>query len=161
MPNLLKGPRELRDWAKYYRFHRDYSHDTEDCHDLCNQIEELIYRGYLGHYKIGLIAVGLSLMSSTLTGFTGDSIAPLGTTVLPVTLSQELESKTLSRLLGEVRSDPWESRYCYLIAITIAKKSRAEYPTRTETIALSLSSDQPLVDPLEVPERPPRLEPTE
>ncbi|RWW61774.1 hypothetical protein BHE74_00031148 [Ensete ventricosum] len=34
-------------------------------------------------------------MNSTLTGFMGDSIAPLGTTVLPVTLSQEPYSKTL------------------------------------------------------------------
>ncbi|RRT80755.1 hypothetical protein B296_00007236 [Ensete ventricosum] len=132
MPNLLKGPRELRDWAKYYRFHQDYSHDTEDCHDLCNQIEELIRRGeaeYPNHddalvilvyvidtlvkrvmvdtgssadvlnqnafQKIGLIAIDLLPMSSTLTWFTRDSIAPLGTTVLPVTLGQEPESKTL------------------------------------------------------------------
>ncbi|RRT40083.1 hypothetical protein B296_00037488 [Ensete ventricosum] len=30
-PNSLKGPRELQDCAKYYRFHRDYGPDTEDC----------------------------------------------------------------------------------------------------------------------------------
>ncbi|RWV99241.1 hypothetical protein GW17_00037862 [Ensete ventricosum] len=123
MPNLLKGPRELRDWAKYYRFHRDYSHDTEDCHDLCNQIEELIYRGYLGHYKIGLIAVGLSLMSSTLTGFTGDSIAPLGTTVLPVTLSQELESKTLSRLRDRLVVDGAEGLCAVGCVITLVLRA--------------------------------------
>ncbi|RWW64280.1 hypothetical protein BHE74_00028492 [Ensete ventricosum] len=45
MPNPLKGPRELRDQAKYYRFHRDYDHDMEDCHDLCNQIESSFIMG--------------------------------------------------------------------------------------------------------------------
>ncbi|RRT67949.1 hypothetical protein B296_00025930 [Ensete ventricosum] len=48
-PNTMKSPRELRDWTKYYRFHRDYGHDTEECHDLQNQIE-LIRKGHLGHY---------------------------------------------------------------------------------------------------------------
>ncbi|RRT34212.1 hypothetical protein B296_00051971 [Ensete ventricosum] len=41
-PNPLKDPRELWDWAKYYRFHRAYGYDTKDYHNLHNQIEELI-----------------------------------------------------------------------------------------------------------------------
>ena len=89
-------------------------------------------------------------MALTLTGFTGDSISPLGTTTLSVTIGKEPRSKTmmvifmvvglpsaynviLGRLtlnklrvvistyhwaikfpthvgIGEVRSDPWESR---------------------------------------------------
>ncbi|RWW39867.1 hypothetical protein BHE74_00054760 [Ensete ventricosum] len=49
-PNPLKGPRELWDRAKYCQFYRDYGHDMEDCHDLYNQIEELIHREYLVHY---------------------------------------------------------------------------------------------------------------
>nr|XP_009395666.1 PREDICTED: uncharacterized protein LOC103980864 [Musa acuminata subsp. malaccensis] len=39
-----------KDRSKYCRFHRDYVHDTEDCHDLQNQINELIRRGHLRRY---------------------------------------------------------------------------------------------------------------
>ncbi|XP_064944588.1 uncharacterized protein LOC135627571 [Musa acuminata AAA Group] len=46
----MKAPRELRDRSKYYLFHRDYEHDTEECHDLKNQIEELICRGHMSCY---------------------------------------------------------------------------------------------------------------
>ncbi|RRT49023.1 hypothetical protein B296_00052684 [Ensete ventricosum] len=31
-------------------FHQNYDHDTEECHDIRNQIEELIRKGYLGCY---------------------------------------------------------------------------------------------------------------
>ncbi|RRT59911.1 hypothetical protein B296_00028363, partial [Ensete ventricosum] len=44
--------------------------------------------------KLGLTIIDLSSVSSTLTGFTGDSIAPLGMTILLVTIGQELRSKT-------------------------------------------------------------------
>ncbi|XP_065017713.1 uncharacterized protein LOC135644173 [Musa acuminata AAA Group] len=51
---LLQQPRPMkaacRDQSKYCRFHRDHGHDTEDCHDLWNQIEALIWRGHLGRY---------------------------------------------------------------------------------------------------------------
>ncbi|XP_064983554.1 uncharacterized protein LOC135624013 [Musa acuminata AAA Group] len=47
-PNPMKATYKNR--SKYCRFHRDHGHDTEDCHDLQNQIEELIRRGYLGRY---------------------------------------------------------------------------------------------------------------
>uniref|UniRef100_A0A804HW31 Uncharacterized protein n=1 Tax=Musa acuminata subsp. malaccensis TaxID=214687 RepID=A0A804HW31_MUSAM len=51
---LLQQPRPMkaarRDQSKYCRFHRDYSHDTKDCHDLWNQIEALIRRGHLRRY---------------------------------------------------------------------------------------------------------------
>lgn len=46
----MKTPCELKDRSKYYRFHCDYGHDTEDCHDLKNQIEELIHKGHLRYY---------------------------------------------------------------------------------------------------------------
>ena len=52
----LKWPRPLhlslnvRDKNKYYRFHKDYGHYTEDCRDLKEQIEELIRKGKLQKY---------------------------------------------------------------------------------------------------------------
>ncbi|RWV86458.1 hypothetical protein BHE74_00031569 [Ensete ventricosum] len=45
--------------------------------------------------KLRLNKANLTPMSSTLTGFTRDSIVPLGTTTLPITLGQEPRSKTL------------------------------------------------------------------
>ncbi|XP_009388264.2 uncharacterized protein LOC103975079 [Musa acuminata AAA Group] len=264
-PNPMKATYKNR--SKYCRFHRDHGHDTEDCHDLQNQIEELIRRGYLGHYlkepreatprprmpverqidviiggpatggsslsarksyarssvekrprpelepeiffgaeegershhddalvisiqianaqvkrimvdtgssadvlyldalkKLGLPTEDLIPMSSALKGFTGDSISPLGTTTLPVTIGEEPRTKTImttfmvvnlpsaynvilgrptlnklkavvstyhraikfptSAGVGESRSDPGESRRCYLTAVSLPKRVR-------------------------------------
>ena len=54
--HYLKWPRPLHlspniyDKNKYYRFHKDYGHYTEDCRDLKEQIEELIQKGKLQKY---------------------------------------------------------------------------------------------------------------
>ncbi|KAL0315536.1 UNVERIFIED_CONTAM: hypothetical protein Sradi_5431800 [Sesamum radiatum] len=53
---LHQWPRKMKDnpkrikSKKYYRFHRDRGHTTEECHHLMNEIEKLIQRGYLKEY---------------------------------------------------------------------------------------------------------------
>ncbi|RWV80394.1 hypothetical protein GW17_00058349 [Ensete ventricosum] len=120
--------------------------------------------------KLGLTDKDLVTLTSTLTGFTGDFVSPLGATTIPVTFGGEPRSKTLMvlfmvvklpsaynaiigrptlnrlkvvviltyhRLLkfstragvGEVRSDPRESRQCYLMATTLSKKSKVQSVT--------------------------------
>ncbi|RWW72107.1 hypothetical protein BHE74_00020118 [Ensete ventricosum] len=45
---FLKAPTPMRTWFEerdrgcYYRFHRNYDHDTKECYNLKNQIEDLI-----------------------------------------------------------------------------------------------------------------------
>ena len=54
--HYLKWPRPLhsslnvRDKNKYCRFHKDHGHNTKDCKDLKEQIEELIRKGKLQKY---------------------------------------------------------------------------------------------------------------
>ncbi|XP_059638728.1 uncharacterized protein LOC132281003 [Cornus florida] len=49
-PPKLKSDPTRRSRAKYYRFHRDHGHNTDDCLDLKNQIKSLIRRGQLHRY---------------------------------------------------------------------------------------------------------------
>ncbi|XP_065632020.1 uncharacterized protein LOC136068593 [Quercus suber] len=46
-PGKLKSYLSKRSRDKYYRFHRDHSHDTTYCYDLKQQIEVLIRQGKL------------------------------------------------------------------------------------------------------------------
>ncbi|RRT65378.1 hypothetical protein B296_00019284 [Ensete ventricosum] len=41
-PNSIRTQSEEHDHGRYYHFHRDYGHDTDECYDLKNQIEDLI-----------------------------------------------------------------------------------------------------------------------
>ncbi|RRT31309.1 hypothetical protein B296_00057315 [Ensete ventricosum] len=43
----MKSHPEWRDKRRYYRFYREYRHDTKECRDLQYQIEDLIRRGHL------------------------------------------------------------------------------------------------------------------
>ncbi|GAV73474.1 hypothetical protein CFOL_v3_16959 [Cephalotus follicularis] len=49
-PEKLRFPTEKRDVEKYCRYHRDHGHDTEECRQLKNQIEDLIQKGHLRKY---------------------------------------------------------------------------------------------------------------
>ncbi|XP_030936122.1 uncharacterized protein LOC115961256 [Quercus lobata] len=46
----LHSSPNVRDKNKYCRFHKDHSHNTEDCRDLKEKIEELIRKGKLQKY---------------------------------------------------------------------------------------------------------------
>ncbi|GAV74160.1 hypothetical protein CFOL_v3_17641, partial [Cephalotus follicularis] len=49
-PEKLRTPAENKNVEKYCRYHRDHGHDTEECRQLKNQIEDLIRKGYLRKY---------------------------------------------------------------------------------------------------------------
>ena len=49
-PNSMRGDHSKRNQNKYYRFHRDVDHTTEECIELKDEIEKLIREGYLYDY---------------------------------------------------------------------------------------------------------------
>ena len=46
----MKGDPNKRNRNKYYCFHTDYEHDTDECFDLTQQIENLIRQGKLRNF---------------------------------------------------------------------------------------------------------------
>ena len=46
----MKGDPNKRNKSKYCRFHRDHGHDTDECYDLKQQIENLIKQEKLRHF---------------------------------------------------------------------------------------------------------------
>ena len=49
-PEKMKRDPNKRNKNKYCRFHRDHGHDTDECYDLKQQIENLIRQGKLRHF---------------------------------------------------------------------------------------------------------------
>ncbi|XP_065619075.1 uncharacterized protein LOC136063096 [Quercus suber] len=49
-PEKLKGDPNKSNRNKYYRFHKDHGHDTDECFDLKQQIENLIRQGKLRNF---------------------------------------------------------------------------------------------------------------
>ncbi|XP_059658677.1 uncharacterized protein LOC132305006 [Cornus florida] len=52
-PPKLKADPTKRSLGKYCRFHRDHGHNTKDCFDLKNQIENLVRKGHLRKFTTG------------------------------------------------------------------------------------------------------------
>ncbi|GJZ67870.1 reverse transcriptase domain-containing protein [Tanacetum coccineum] len=48
------GSKRSRDMSKYYHFHEDYGHDTNDCRHLRTQIQEAVNSGQLSHLVKGI-----------------------------------------------------------------------------------------------------------
>ncbi|XP_052177546.1 uncharacterized protein LOC127791602 [Diospyros lotus] len=46
----MKAPTNKRSKDKYCRFHRDHGHDTKECHQLKEEIQKLINRGFLRRF---------------------------------------------------------------------------------------------------------------
>ncbi|GJZ57825.1 hypothetical protein Tco_0613319 [Tanacetum coccineum] len=53
-PPRMFGSRRSRDMSKYYHFYEDHEHDTNDCHQLRNHIEEAVKLGQLSHLVKGI-----------------------------------------------------------------------------------------------------------
>ncbi|XP_057950945.1 uncharacterized protein LOC131145773 [Malania oleifera] len=49
-PEPMQTPLHKRNMSKFYAFHRDHGHDTEECIQLKKEIEALIRRGYLSKF---------------------------------------------------------------------------------------------------------------
>ncbi|GAV88104.1 hypothetical protein CFOL_v3_31527 [Cephalotus follicularis] len=49
-PKKMRSPAEKRNTEKYCCYHHDHGHDTEECRQLKNQIEDLIRKGHLSKY---------------------------------------------------------------------------------------------------------------
>ena len=71
-PEKMKGNPNKRNKNKYCRFHRDHGHDTDDCYDLKQQIENLIRQGKLRHF------VGRDHKDKKLKAKVEESLRPLG-----------------------------------------------------------------------------------
>ncbi|RWV86704.1 hypothetical protein GW17_00051368 [Ensete ventricosum] len=95
---FLKAPTPMRTWFEerdrgcYYRFHRNYDHDTKECYNLKNQIEDLIRQDHLDRYvrkprEPSLYPKGpVERQIDIIVG---------GVATLPVTFSDEPRTKTL------------------------------------------------------------------
>ena len=49
-PEKMKGDPNKHNQNKYYRFYRDHGHDTDECFDLKQQIENIIRQGKLRNF---------------------------------------------------------------------------------------------------------------
>ena len=49
-PEKMRGDPNKRNRNKYYRFHKDHGHDTDECYNLKQHIENLIRQGKLRNF---------------------------------------------------------------------------------------------------------------
>ena len=49
-PEKMKGDPDKHNKNKYCHFHKDHEHDTDECYDLKQQVENLLRQGKLRHF---------------------------------------------------------------------------------------------------------------
>ena len=52
-PPKIKGPSNIKDMFKYYRYHHENRHETNDCQALKDEVERLIRHGHLREFERG------------------------------------------------------------------------------------------------------------
>ena len=95
----MKEDPNKRNKNKYCRFHRDHGHDTDDCYDVKQQIENLIRQGKLRHF------VGRDHKDEKLKAKVEESSRPLGEIrVIIGGISTRQSSKSRKKYLKAVQN---------------------------------------------------------
>ncbi|RWW83055.1 hypothetical protein BHE74_00008459, partial [Ensete ventricosum] len=150
-PSPMKSHPERRDKRRYCRFHREYGHDTEECRDLQYQIEDLIRRGHLRRYVREQPPLSDGRPPRDLSPrpqgpvekqidviFGGPASGGNSSSARKAYARSEFPTRAG---VGEVRSDPKESRQCYLTATALCKKPRAEPINATHPDPVEVAPD--------------------
>nr|XP_027123991.1 uncharacterized protein LOC113740648 [Coffea arabica] len=116
-PQKMYGSRDKRNSNLYCLYHRDIGHETEDCHDLKREIENLIRKGHLkqfirrggGHQRHGLgYGPNIAGVINTITGGPtgGDNQNFRKRTYRQANPDQAESSSRLSEVISYGPSDP-------------------------------------------------------
>ncbi|GFZ02291.1 hypothetical protein Acr_15g0008990 [Actinidia rufa] len=127
-PGKIKTDPQKRNRNKYYEFHRDHGHNTEDCFQLKEQIADLIKRGYLRKY------VAARPPPNSLERRYGDNRPTAGDIqtihgIKAITSTYHLKLKfPTSTGIGELKGDQRMARQCFISAMKIENLLDSDRP---------------------------------
>ncbi|GFS38388.1 hypothetical protein Acr_00g0057190 [Actinidia rufa] len=118
----IKTDPQKRNRNKYCKFHRDHGHNTEDCFQLKEQIDDLIKRGYLRKYVAARPPPNFPKRRY------GDNRPTAGRPTLggikAITSTYHLKLKIpTSSGIGEIKGDQRVARQCFISAMKIETSS--------------------------------------